>query len=981
MSFVTAQQTKLDLELVPKEKRLEIRKCNGRLNPGKKQREPTFQVVLDALALTPCYSVFLTTADDPEVYIGHKKQDKMYYSRFTKVIVHHLLTKDKTISKRKKIGMHTFRDDYLINTLRFIYAKEESQVYGARLPKSMTSPEIQETKAYKTYLGYDTGVTPPKKARKFKKPASPKLSIVSVSPEEPTRKSKRVKRPAKKSSDAPTEDEFVKTPSNDTDDEDEIKIKDKTKGDEDKGMYYTTNQFDDDVNVRLNEPVTTDEGFIQKEGTDAEMTNVQQGNENLNIALNQVIDDAHVTVSIILQKTEVLVTSSSHSSDLAYKFLNFSDIPHTDIEIVSPMDFHVHHEEVSNFAPLVIKSNITESFEHAVLAKESLQPKSTYEAIATLTEFELKKILIDKIDKSQSYLTATEHRECYDGLIKSDDLNKSLFSTYDKVYSLKRSQKYKDKDEDPSAGSDQGLKKRKTSKDAELTKGPKTKESRSGLSKGTKSQSTSSGKSVQAEEPDFEVADSDMPQDQEENLGKDDEEPKGKVASKRDWFTKPKRPQEPTNYDWNEGKTPQQGPTQRPAFKHFKGTRSNYAELKYDFEECYRALSEKLDWDNPKDGDYPFDLTKPLPLVINRNRQMVPVDYCFDNDLKYLQGGISIMTYTTSITKTNSAQYDLPGIEDMVSNIWSPVKAAYDKHALWGRNRLMRLDELYKFNNCTLTRLQTSLDDITKNIQMEYLPQRIWSTLEKKRARIMIKAIDKGLKENRMMRSFEKVYLDWLIFPAYEAIFPAYQQESRKHVESLILKQAPKALYDELSTFLLQNGFSKGTIDSTLFTRRFDDDILVVNQSPSGIFIKQSKYVHEILKKYGLNTCDIIGTPMVIKDKLDLDHIGTLVDATEYRSMIGALMHLTSSRPDIVHATCVYARYQAQPIEKHLKEDTPIDRLEVLKYDIGKGSKVRTGIMPTETKLTLEQTQQVMMGILLEPTSNKLLVGDVGDSL
>nr|GFA69447.1 hypothetical protein [Tanacetum cinerariifolium] len=77
-----------------------------------------------------------------------------------------------------------------------------------------------------------------------------------------------------------------------------------------------------------------------------------------------------------------------------------------------------------------------------------------------------------------------------------------------------------------------------------------------------------------------------------------------------------------------------------------------------------------------------------------------------------------------------------------------------------------------------------------------------------------------------------------------------------------------------------------------------------VNQSPSGIFITQSKYVHKILKKYGLNTSDIVGTPMDVKDKLDLDQIGTSVDATKYRSMIGALMYLTSSRPDIVHATC-----------------------------------------------------------------------------
>ncbi|GKB83659.1 hypothetical protein Tco_0950554 [Tanacetum coccineum] len=306
-------------------------------------------------------------------------------------------------------------------------------------------------------------------------------------------------------------------------------------------------------------------------------------------------------------------------------------------------------KEVSNFAPPMIKNIITKSLEHAVLAKESSQPKSTYEAAATLIEFELKKILIDKMDESQSYLTAAEHRECYDGLIKSYDLDKSLFSTYDKVYSLKRSRKDKDKDEDPSAGSDRGLKKRKTSKDAEPTKGPKTKESKSGSSKGTKSQSTSSGKSVHAEEPEFEVADSDMPQDQEENLGNDDEEPKGKVASKRDWFTKPKRPQEPTDPDWNVGKTPQQGPTQSwlmtlassadkpsktfdelmstpidfsayimnglkitnltqetllgPAFKLLKGTRSNYAELEYDFEECYKALSKKLDWDNREGGD------------------------------------------------------------------------------------------------------------------------------------------------------------------------------------------------------------------------------------------------------------------------------------------------------------------------------------------------------------------------------------------
>nr|GEX16490.1 copia protein [Tanacetum cinerariifolium] len=96
---------------------------------------------------------------------------------------------------------------------------------------------------------------------------------------------------------------------------------------------------------------------------------------------------------------------------------------------------------------------------------------------------------------------------------------------------------------------------------------------------------------------------------------------------------------------------------------------------------------------------------------------------------------------------------------------------------------------------------------------------------------------------------------------------------------------------------------------------------LQVNQSSRGIFLNQSSYVLEILKKYGMESCDPVGTPMEIKDKLDLDQNGTLVDATKYRSMIGALIYLTSSKPDIVHATYLCARYQAKPTEKHLKEE------------------------------------------------------------
>ncbi|GJS83551.1 retrovirus-related pol polyprotein from transposon TNT 1-94 [Tanacetum coccineum] len=178
------------------------------------------------------------------------------------------------------------------------------------------------------------------------------------------------------------------------------------------------------------------------------------------------------------------------------------------------------------------------------------------------------------------------------------------------------------------------------------------------------------------------------------------------------------------------------------------------------------------------------------------------------------------------------------------------------------------------------------------------------------------------------------------------------------------LKQAPRAWYDELLKFLISKGFTKGIIDPTLFTIKYGEDILLVqiyvddiifgstnpkfskrfeklmhgrfemslmgemkfflglqiHQSPRGIFINQAKYTLEILKKHGMEKGQSIGTPMATKPKLDADLSGEPVDQTDYRSKIGSLMYLTSSRPDIVQAVCYCARYQARPTEKHLKE-------------------------------------------------------------
>ncbi|GKF87268.1 retrotransposon protein, putative, unclassified, partial [Tanacetum coccineum] len=108
------------------------------------------------------------------------------------------------------------------------------------------------------------------------------------------------------------------------------------------------------------------------------------------------------------------------------------------------------------------------------------------------------------------------------------------------------------------------------------------------------------------------------------------------------------------------------------------------------------------------------------------------------------------------------------------------------------------------------------------------------------------------------------------------------------------LKQAPRAWYDELSNSLMSKGFTKGTIGSTLFMIRYGEDILL------------AKYALKMLKKHGMERCESLGTPLATKPKLDVDLSGTPVDQTKYRSMIGSLKYLTSSRPDLVQAVCYY---------------------------------------------------------------------------
>ncbi|GJZ75203.1 retrovirus-related pol polyprotein from transposon TNT 1-94 [Tanacetum coccineum] len=99
------------------------------------------------------------------------------------------------------------------------------------------------------------------------------------------------------------------------------------------------------------------------------------------------------------------------------------------------------------------------------------------------------------------------------------------------------------------------------------------------------------------------------------------------------------------------------------------------------------------------------------------------------------------------------------------------------------------------------------------------------------------------------------------------------------------LKQAPRAWYDMLSSFLISQDFSKGSVDPTLFIRKEGKELLLIFQNPRGVFINQSKYALESLKKYGFDSCDPVDTPMVEKSKLDKDKEGKAVDPSHYRGL------------------------------------------------------------------------------------------------
>ncbi|GJZ58994.1 hypothetical protein Tco_0614810 [Tanacetum coccineum] len=474
-----AQQSTVDNTLVaPKNQRI-IGKCNMRINPRMKPNEPTYQVVLDALALTTCYHAFLITAEVPcsekfSTYVlgfqvknlmnphlkrtfasiinkclcgkvsgldkirlsivqilwgmyykknldfialiwedlvyqidnkNSKKQDKMFYPRFTKIIIHHFLDKDKSISMRNRT--------FMANTL------ERMTAY--------CSQAMMDSVAYKTYYAIAIGAEP----LKSKKPKRKSDSTISF--EETPSKKKPTK--ANKDGDSGEEDDDDKDATkddecnddgNDSDDDDDNDGDDNdgddddndgddddddNDGNDDYDSDHERTKSDRDENPNINqsneeheEEEEYDDKFANKEydanyakeeneeelddaeelykdvnvnlrKEDVEMTDADQGGEDQHnisqeLGFEHEEEDAHVTLTAVhdVQKTEGPMQSSSVSSNFIEKLLNFENVSPADNEIASLMDTTVHHEEPSGqtsslyTVPLMVIPKITSTF-------------------------------------------------------------------------------------------------------------------------------------------------------------------------------------------------------------------------------------------------------------------------------------------------------------------------------------------------------------------------------------------------------------------------------------------------------------------------------------------------------------------------------------------------------------------------------------------------------------------------------------------
>ncbi|GJU18321.1 ribonuclease H-like domain-containing protein [Tanacetum coccineum] len=589
----------------------------------------------------------------------------------------------------------------------------------------------------------------------------------------------------------------------------------------------------------------------------------------------------------------------------------------------------------------------------------------TYDKIATesLSEYELKKILFDKMDKSRSFMTHDKYQELYDALLNSVCLDEAIASSEvnpDNVLRIR----HRDKGQDPPAGSDKEKKRCRKRKDSEPSK---DKVQTGSSSKGkTQSKLSSTGESVNADETIEEQVHEDAMDVAEpilDDVVNDADQPQDDVNPKKDkstWFKQPPRPETP-DLELHKDRFVDDGPEQTwfNDLVNAKKDSLTFDELMVTPMDFTKFSMNYLKKDKITRADLvgpiykllkgtcdrcPYDLSKPLPLQGSLGHLTIPVDFFFNNDLEYLKTGNSERKYTVSITKTKAARSQINRLSKhevySIMKILSMIRVKVDKQIGYGylndnhkfKGGLLGIKGFYNFVllvqlSIAMRRLSivklTSIaaaprhanpigTPLSTSIEQDAPAASTSSTIQETHSLV----ISEGVEEHCTHRSI-------FIANAANKNMTIYQMDVNTAFLNDKLREdvyAPHAWYDMSPSFLVSQKFSKGDVDPTLFTRKegkdilmvqiYVDDIISASTDPSliDIFadIMSSKFKMSMIGKmsffHGLQISQN-------RTKLDEDLQGTPVDATRYRGMIGTLMYLTSSRPDLVFEICMCARY------------------------------------------------------------------------
>ncbi|GKC46129.1 hypothetical protein Tco_1063851 [Tanacetum coccineum] len=333
-----------------------------------------------------------------------------------------------------------------------------------------------------------------------------------------------------------------------------------------------------------------------------------------------------------------------------------------------------------------VEKYVTKTLEAEVMVRSTNQPQTSYDVASSLSELELKRILINKMEENKSIDRSDVQKNLYEALVEAYNNDKDLFSSYGDI----------------------------SGKEGQSSKEPSRK----------KSMTTSSSRGTTRSQPidledlthqEFitgsdETVTDDPPQYWISNLAY--------IAGSKSYFDEFLA----TSIDFSAfmmNRLKIDHLTQEmltgPTYDLIKGSCKSVAELDYHMEEVFKATHEQLDWNNPEGKPYPHNLSKPLPLIPNaRGRLVIPFDHFINNDLEYLKGGSSSHKYTTSIIKTKAADYgDIKWIEDRIpKSTWSTVPMEYDRHAYWGTYHWgPKRQKLYGY----ATNMETSKDVYSKH--------------------------------------------------------------------------------------------------------------------------------------------------------------------------------------------------------------------------------------------------------------------------